>query len=520
MAFTVALVTPHTLSHRTAEETLSLGYLGNVLRESGYSAVIVDGWLRGINSAAIVEAIRAKVRPDVVCMSCYRSNLEQAKELLCAINQRFGHIPAICGGYGPTFHDADFLAAGFSVAVRGEAEHIIVPLVNALALGEDLSLIPGITYLNGSSLIRTKQTEPVTNLDLIPFPARDEIEFVAERKNPVHVCTSRGCRAHCSFCSIFAFSLNASPKNRWRCRSVQNITDELRSLYEKFGVTHIKFVDDSFLEPPRDEKWVAEFAETLERYNLPLRFRTQVRADRLNEAIVGGLKKAGWFSTSIGIENVSQSALNRMGKTASAEDNLRALDLLRRYGVYAQAGMILFDRDTTMDELRENCRFLLRYDWIVTKGIFTEMFAAEGTPYTKKFSKGDVLLVNQAQQNYSYEVRDNQARRVYWMLKTWHKSHSVLYDWVIDSITAPKVLPDGGYASVHALCRQLTDCDAKFFRRVMDHVAAFPAENDGNVVENAIAKHAPFYAGIWSNIQKIYDHYGLVYDGIPNPFLS
>ncbi|MFA5942109.1 MAG: radical SAM protein [Candidatus Paceibacterota bacterium] len=517
-AKTIALVTPRTLSHRTAEETLALGYLASVLRENGYLVTIVDGWLRGISSSEIVNII-AKDVPDIICMSSYRSNLEQAKELLGAITGRFGNIPTICGGYGPTFHDKDFLDAGFSVVVRGEAEHMIVSLIDEIVSHRSLSSVPGITFNNCNATIRTKRVESIRNIDSIPFPARDEIGFAIKRKNPVHVCTSRGCEAHCSFCSIFAFASGASKMHRWRGRVVQNIIDELRYLYEEFGVTHIKFVDDSFLEPPRDSHWVAEFVEALLRHNLPLRFRTQVRADRLNDDIVRGLKQAGWFATSVGIENASASALKRMGKTSSSEDNWKALELLRRHGIYVQMGMILFDDATTIDELETNYRFLVHHDWVVTKGIFSEMFAATGTLYTERLSR-DGLLVTNKEQNHSYLVRDIRAMRVYQMLKAWHKSHASLYDWVIDPITAPKVLPDEGYVCVHEICKEIITCDTQMFRRVLDHVTSSAPESDVDVVTSAITEQSRFYACIQSQIQEIYDCYDLVYDGVPNQFLN
>lgn len=515
----VVLITPHTLSHRTAEETLALGYLASVLREHSFSVTVIDSWLRGIGLQGIIDEIGNNV-PDIVCMSCYRSNLEQAKELLGSIVAKYGNIPAICGGYGPTFHDADFLEAGFTVALRGEAEHLIVPLIRAIISGNELSVISGISFMRGDSVVRTDRVEPIQDLNLVPFPARDDVKYAIQRKNPIHVCTSRGCEAHCSFCSIFAFALGASRKNRWRQRSIQNIVDELRYLYEKFGITHIKFVDDSFLEFPREERWVAEFAGTLLRYNLPIKFRTQVRADRLNEDIVVGLKQAGWFATSMGIENAAPSALKRMGKDASAEDNLKALEMLHRHGVYVQMGMILFDDATTIDELEINYHFLVQHDWVVTKGIFTEMFAAEGTSYTRKLSRKGMIQISEGFQNRNYEVSDPQARRIYRMLKVWHKSHSSLYDWVIDSITAPKVLPDEGYKCIHELCRQITACDVRLFRRVLDHVKYFSCDEDARVIQDAISMHTHFYSDVWTRIRNIYVRYGLVYDGVQNPFLN
>jgi anaerobic magnesium-protoporphyrin IX monomethyl ester cyclase len=519
MPHLVALITPHTLSHRTAEETLALGYLASVLRSNGYGVTIIDGWLRGVGPEEIAQELAQNV-PDVICMSCYRSNLDQAIDLLAEIAKKCGSIPIICGGYGPTFHDEDFLNAGFTVAVRGEAEHVITRIVDAIVSNSGFSEIPGVTYVVGNGIVRTERAQPILNLDELPFPSRDEIHYAMARKNPIHVCTSRGCKAHCQFCSIFTFALGASRENRWRHRSIKNIVDELRSLYEKFGVTHIKFVDDSFLEPPRDVNWVFEFVETLSKYDLPLRFRTQVRADRLNEDIVSGMKRAGWFATSVGIENAAPSALRRMGKDATVEDNWHALEMLHRHGIYVQMGMILFDDATTMNELEVNHHFLTRHDWVVTKGIFTEMFAAEGTPYTKKLVRKGKIQISEVLQNHRYEVANPTARRVYQMLKAWHKSHSSLYDWVIDSISAPKVLPDEGYQSVHALCQQLTACDTKFFRYVLDHVASSSPQTDVQAIERVIVEHAPFYATVWAQIRKIYDRYGLVYDGIPNPFLT
>lgn len=517
MRYKIALITPSTHSHRTAEETIALGYLSSILRKQNHSVKIIDGWLRGLCSEEIVNHICQNEKPQIIGMSCYYSSLDYAKELTTLLRERIGNIPFICGGYGPTFHDLDFLNAGFTVAVRGEAEHIIIQLVDNLIQGKDLSKVPGISYKKNGIIIRTDRINPVEDLNKLPFPDRDEIIAVKARRNPVHICTSRGCTGHCSFCSIFAFVREVTKVNRWRQRSIQNIIDELRYLYEYFGVTHIKFVDDSFLEPPRDEKWTAEFAGELQRYNIPLRFRTQVRADRLTESIVRNLKEAGWFATSIGIENFSASPLKRMGKSAIVEDNLNALNWLRKYGIYTQIGMILFDYNTAIKEVEENYNSLVSNDWVITKGIFTEMYAANGTYYTQKLNRLGVLGTATLQ-NHQYTPRDPLVKRIYRILKAWHKSHSMLYDWVIDSISAPKVLPDEGYAEVYSLCKKVTLCDVKLLGRALKHVKT-AAKGDSDFIFGVINEHSVFYADMQIKINDVYEKYGLVYDGAPNPFL-
>ncbi len=521
MTAKISLITPPTLSHRTAEETLALGYLAAVLRESGYEVLVIDAWLERLSAEEVVSRMAEFGDIKLVAMSCYRSNLDQAVGVLKSIRTQFGFIPSICGGYGPTFHDIDFLNAGFDVAVRGEAEHIITSLVDVLIKGGDgLADIPGISYLHQSDLVRVATATPVSELDLIKFPSRDTIEHALLQKDYVHMCTSRGCGAYCIFCSIFAFALDGSRHERWRQRSVENVLDEIEDLYHRYGVRHFKFVDDSFIEGERDARWARRFRDGLKLRGLGIRFRTQVRADVLTEEIVAPLAEAGWFSSSVGIENGSETALRRMLKTATPEHNQSALRLMEQYGVYVQMGMILFDPFTTMDELWENLRFLEGESWAVYKGIFTEMFAAEGTPFTRKLQRKNMLESDGKTQNYRYDIQDKSAKRVYAMLKTWHRSHSRVFDWVIDSITAPKVLPNVGYERVHRLCLELRRIDVWFFKLALVHVSKTDsAMSDSQVTDEAVYETVCRYVKIEQEIASIYSEFGLTYDGIINPFL-
>lgn len=516
----IALITPPTHSHRTAEETLALGYLGTQLREVSYDVVIVDAWLAGLTKEELVERVIQGGSPTLVGMSCYRSNLKEAAEVLRMIRDRVGPVPAICGGYGPTFHHELFVQSGFDVVVLGEAEHVVVPLIQTLLAKKDLRGIPGIAFVENGAIVCTRRSEPVMDLDTIQFPARDSVPCAIRQGNFVHVCTSRGCEATCHFCSVFAFATQGSPRRRWRARSVSNIVDELESLHQRFGVQHFKFVDDSFLEPPRGEAWAWLLCETLAKRGLSVKFRTQVRADRLTHGIVEALKHAGWFATSVGIENASETALTRMGKAATLADNMKSLELLEQHGVYVQMGLILFDPETTVTELQENLAFLNRFRWPTNKGIFTEMYAAEGTPFTNLMMRRG-RLSESSSQNYRYLVSDPTTRRVYTMLKTWHASHARVYDWVIDSLTAPKVLPEYGYRLVYTLYQRLQELDLRFFDACLQRVVS--GENscsDAEFTLRYIETSAETHRLTEGEIGALYKRFGLRYDAVPNPFLA
>lgn len=513
----IVLATPPASSQRTAEETLALEYLAAILQNAGHQAVILDAWLRGIDCQRVVDLMFEGGNPSVICMSCYRSNLNQASEIIRLAKAMSQNVLAVCGGYGSTFHDAEFLQAGFDVAVRGEAEAFLADLIAKIVSGDSLLSVPGVSFVENGKVIRTERAEPVKALDMIPFPARDEMPYIVRRRNPVHICTSRGCNGNCSFCSVAAFN-NGVIRKRWRGRSISNIVEEIRDLQKRFGTTHFKIVDDSFIEPPRDESWAREFAVVVKAAELDIRFRTQVRADRLTEPIVRELASCGWFATGVGVENFSDSALLRMKKLACVADNIRALELLRKYNVYTQIGLILFDNMTTMNELSQNYQTLYRLPWVITKGVFTEMFAAEGTAFTQKLKGANLLSGGSTNQNYSYEIQDTQTRRVYFMLKDWHRSHAPLYDQVIDPLTAPKIMSEGGYREIHQLCMDLLRLDLAFFGKAISQVAG-SSSDDKEMTESEIRLTSDAHESIRKMTNNIYEREGLTYDGEFNPFL-
>ncbi len=87
-----------------------------------------------------------------------------------------------------------------------EGEETVCELSEHFAFGKlDLSDISGISYKHDGKIVRNGRRPAVANLDAIPFPSRDTIRASLERRSAVHVLSSRGCAAHCTFCSIVAF---------------------------------------------------------------------------------------------------------------------------------------------------------------------------------------------------------------------------------------------------------------------------------------------------------------------------
>lgn len=517
----VILTTLSPNTHRTSEENLGLSYLAAVLRKNGYNVEIIDGWLADLKDEEVLKKIMDKKDTSIVGISCYMSNNDKSIELAKKIRSINPNIKLMCGGFGPSFNPQKFVKDGiFDIAMIGEGEESIIEVCDYF-IGKNtkrLNEIKGIAYENNGEIVKTPKRELIKNLDDIPFPARDTMKMAKDRKSTVNILTARGCMGNCLFCSVNAFN-KLSIGNKWRGRGVDSIVDELEQL-QNMGVKYVKVIDDSFLEKERDEDWAKEFRDKMQERGINLSLRGSLKADQVEDKKMKYLKEAGFHSFACGIENGSNTALKRMNKSASLEDNKRALDILKKYGIYVQAGFILFDDNTTFQELKENYEFLREYDWIITKGIFSEMFAADGTLYTEKLKKEDKIVKSDVYDNNKYEIADSKVKLVYNSLKRWHKSHMKLYDMIIDPISSPKAIDSTGEKEFYDLYYQLKLKDLDFMQMVLEDVELGISEEqlNQNIIKQ-IADNSYFYEKINAKGQRLCEKYELNYDGKENPFI-
>lgn len=515
----IILTTLSPKTHRTSEENLGIEYLKSSLVKNGYEVEIIDAWLNEMEVEEVYKKIISQKDNLLFAgISSYMSNTAPTIKLISMLKEYDENIKIVCGGFGPTFYPEEYLKSGSDYIIRGEGEKAICELADFIDSTKTECSIKNIGFLKDNKLVLNDMECLSDNLDNLPFPSRDTMNTVLDKKSSVNMVTARGCSGNCEFCSVIAF-FRLSNGKVWRTRSIKNIVDEIEEL-SKRGVKYIKMVDDSFIDGNRDEKWCKDFADEIERRNIKVKLRGQIRADKVTDSILYNLKRAGFFSFACGIENGAQSALSRMNKKATVEDNRRTLDLFKKHGYIVQMGYILFDKETTYQELVENYQFMLDYDFAVTKGIFSEMFSAEGTALNTRLRKEHNLKESDfINNNNKYTLDDDMVEKIYFGLKKWHKSHSEIYDMTIDPLTAPKAIPESSMNMFYQYVMKLKKLDLKLFKSVLLAVKQDPNIDIETHIDEIICETKKDYSKIEEDVKKMYRKNKLSYQAEKNPFI-
>lgn len=340
-------------------ENLSTRCLAAVLRQHGYAVQLAAFSTPDDHAAVVAQAVA--IRPRLIGLSVifqYR-----APEFLRLAADLRGCLPDVhitMGGHFPSFaahellRDYPFLDS----IVRGEGEITLTELVARLDRPAAWSGIEGLSWRTSDGPMHLPARPLIDDLDRLPFPVRDTppAHHLGVGYSPI--LGSRGCYRDCAFCSIRSF-YEASRGRLQRFRSVVNLVDEMEMLYEHHGVRFFVFNDDEWFPPgPARHRRVDALAVELKRRRLQLIMSIKCRADDVEEDLFRQLLDIGVVRAYVGIESGSDHSLRTLNKHTTVAQNRRALAILRQIGMLADFGLIVFDPDSTVEDIRANLAFL------------------------------------------------------------------------------------------------------------------------------------------------------------------
>lgn len=377
---------------------LGLGYLASTLRERGYSVVICD---IEADPNLIVQTA-AKADPMIIGFSLiFQFYVLQYALIIRKLREAGIGCHFIMGGHFPSLSHVQTLnmVPGLDSVARFEGEMTLLELADIISTGKDWRTVPGIAYRGEQEIINTPMRALVDDLDTLPYPDRSFEPETALGHKAMPLLASRGCARTCSFCSIQTF-YRAAPGKIVRTRKPARVVEEMRSLYEKRGITIFLFQDDDFpLFGPVWRRWAADFISEMHRSGLSRRviWKMNCRADSVDPEIFAAMRDAGLYLVYMGLESGNDEGLKTLHKQVTVEQNLRAVEILKQVGLLFEFGFMLFDPGSSLQSVRANLQFLRT---ILADGcaaaVFCRMLPYDGTPIKDELErngrlKGDIV---------------------------------------------------------------------------------------------------------------------------------
>lgn len=344
---------------------LGLFLLSAILKREGYKVSIKDMYEEDWPA---VQNYFMNNKGDVVGITCLTGQHLNCLKIAEIAKKAIKPEPiVILGGPHPSANriDSQLLSnyQNIDFVVRGEGERTAIELLKAISNNGDLQGVKGITFRQGSRIIRTPDRETIKELDSLPFADYSDFDFskteniddgrVDIRQGRPQVrfvpfISSRGCPNRCQFCAIFM-------GREVRLRSPQNVVDELENLYKTKNIAHFNFGDDCFNASLSRAEKICQLI--LER-KLPITWTAMVRVTPIDENFLKLAKSAGCLMLAFGVESGSPKILKTIRKNINLDDFLKAIQLTKQAGITAAALFMVGNPGENDETVNETIRLI------------------------------------------------------------------------------------------------------------------------------------------------------------------
>lgn len=309
---------------------VSYAMLAAVAREMGKTVEILDLAIFQDWQNLLVKKIK-EFKPDLIGMTATSPLFPEVAELSFILRKLTGSncILVLGGPHASVLPDESLLRSAFDIVVRGDGENSLCSIIS----GDSYKGIPGIYYKDGEEIKSTPGSNPVMDLDRLPYPAYDlynisqyKTPTIVARKNPsVVYMTSRGCMFRCTFCSRYVY------ETKVRYKSPEVVIDEIK-YFKRLGIKCIRMADDMFTaDMPRAKR----ICELMIQHNidLPWALTNGLKTNRVDLEFLRLAKRAGCYEVAFGFESGDQASLDSINKGIKVEDGFKAMELVRKAGL-------------------------------------------------------------------------------------------------------------------------------------------------------------------------------------------
>jgi radical SAM superfamily enzyme YgiQ (UPF0313 family) len=235
--------------------------------------------------------------------------------------------------------------------VQGEGEVTLGELCRRVSEGDADRRIAGLVHRAGNEIIRNPERGLVTDIDTLPFPARD---LIGRGSSPGHstrgfsnripsaeLFTSRGCPFACAFCAI-----QATFGTTVRFRAPSFIEEEVHMMVRDHHIDHLVIADDTFtLQQDR----AFAICDILGRSGIAS-WNCDTRATSVSKDLLRAMRESGCRKVAFGVESGSQRILDAIGKKITIDQVRQAVSWAHEAGIRHIEGNFIIGSDPSETE--------------------------------------------------------------------------------------------------------------------------------------------------------------------------
>lgn len=338
---------------------VGLLYISASLKNRGFNVYTLNLMLEDLVMEDVLKKYILSNNIDIIATGDLVVNYRAVKDIIDIAKKIYPEIITIIGG-GLVTHsplEAMKIIDNADYGIIGEGEDSICELIGALENNLDIKNVKGVIYNDNGYLYQTRESEPIKDLDKLPFPDYDGFNYfqIAKRFSSnqditAALTTSRSCPFSCTFCS-------SSGGKTYRQRSLKNIFNELDLLINKYGVNEVFLNDELFAV---DARRVVEFCEMIKTYHIKwyvmLRISKHIQIDLLKK-----MNECGCIGVFYGLESADNQILESMRKKITVEEMSRVLIITKEAGLKMRGGFIFGDTKETMTSVENTLSWIKQH---------------------------------------------------------------------------------------------------------------------------------------------------------------
>ncbi|MBN1232783.1 MAG: radical SAM protein [Candidatus Coatesbacteria bacterium] len=326
------------------------------------SMAIMAGGLENLCEVKIIDAVNEEIKreelkrqvhqfkPDLTIVNCSTPTIEDDMNAVIDAHET-GSLTAMFGQHVDAIADETMNECGeLDFCFRHEPELVASKFIQAWNSEGRLEDIKGLAFRDSSGKPVVNEIHPYVDLEELPRPARhllkNDLYRLPDGELYTNLLASRGCPFNCPFCIAPAYH-----GLKVRRRDPKSLVDEVKSVYNEFGIKAFLFQSDLFTS---SREWVKEVCEGLLETKIKgLRWICNSRVDTVDEETLKLMKKAGCFLMGIGIESGSPKLLPSLGKKVTVDKIKWMINACRKIGIRTNGSFVVGFPGETEETLKE-----------------------------------------------------------------------------------------------------------------------------------------------------------------------